>query len=296
VRRSLVPLALLLLLAACARPGRPAQPAYDAHEAQLAQARAALDRWAGAAAGGLPFVPAAHQTGQVGDWEPDIAGPYKEALLAGAVEVAGELPSAAPPPGEIVWNDGKRRTVDLLGAAEALERLKADGSGKCATSCPPIPVTGARLATTTLSTGRGPATVPAWQYSVRGSAARIWRVAVDSTVPPPGPHDPNNPPAGVSAERATIKGNTLTVYFTGARGPATAPCGTDYTPEVLTSDIAVVVLINERQYRPPAGQEGGYGCDLVGYERSASVELPAPLGDRAVLEVRYGTAIPVTDA
>ncbi|MGI5242532.1 hypothetical protein [Dactylosporangium sp. CA-139066] len=295
MRRPLVPLLLpLVLLAACARPGAGQPPARDAHAAQLAQARAALDRWAAAAGDGPPFVPAAAQTGQAGDWEPGTD--FKESLLAGAVEVTGELPSAPPPPGEIVWQDGRRRPAGLLTAAQALDRLRADGSGKCADSCPPIPVTGATLATTTLTTSRGPATVPVWQYTVRGSAAKIWRVAVDSTTPPPGPHDPNNPPAGVSAERATIQGRTLTVYFTGAQGPASTPCGVDYTPGVLTSDVAVVVLIDERQYEPPPGEAGHYGCADIGYQRSASVELPEPLGDRVVLEVRYGTAIPVTPA
>lgn len=289
-----------LLVGGCADPdartgpGGPAtfDEARDRAD-QLAQARAALDRWAAAARGGPAFIPVGSQTGQVGDWERDVGAAYKLSLLAGAVVVTAELPSGVPPQGEIRWDDAQRRAVDLVAAAEAIERLKQDGSGKCP-ECTPIEVTGARLATATLSTSRGPATVPVWEYSVKGSAVRIWRVAVAAAVPSPGPHDPNRPPAGLSAERVTIRDKTLTAHFIGARGPATEPCGADYTAEVVTSDVAVVLLINVRSYQPPAGQADNYGCDLVGYAREASVELAEPLGDRVVLEVRYGTAVPVT--
>ncbi|HTJ40166.1 MAG TPA: hypothetical protein VL738_43780 [Dactylosporangium sp.] len=293
VRRSVVPLLVLLLLpAACARPGESA--GYDSHAAQVEQAHAALERWAAAAsADGPPFVAAGEQTGQTGNWEPGVGDAYKQAMLAGAVEVAGTLPTQTPPPGEIRWADGNRRTVDVLPAAETLQRLREAGSGQCAMNCPPIPVTGATLATANVSTSRGPAVVPAWQFTVRDSAVRIWRVAVATKSPEPGPHDPNNPPAGLSAERATIHDRTLTVYFTGAGGSAAQPCGADYSAEVIASDIAVVVLVLERNYEPPAGSQN-YGCDAVGYPREASVQLTEPLGDRVVLEVRYGTAIPVT--
>jgi hypothetical protein len=136
--------------------------------------------------------------------------------------------------------------------------------------------------------------VPVWEYSVKGSAVRIWHVAVAAAVPSPGPHDANRPPAGLSAERATIKDKTLTVHFTGERGPATERCGVDYTAEVVTSDVAVVVLINKRRYQPPADEADTYGCTMIGYPREATVKLAEPLDDRVVLEVRYGTAIPVT--
>jgi hypothetical protein len=38
----------------------------------------------------------------------------------------------------------------------------------------------------------------------------------------------------------------------------------------------------------------GAACDLVGYRREATVQLAAPLGDRAVLEVKQGLPVPVT--
>jgi hypothetical protein len=38
---------------------------------------------------------------------------------------------------------------------------------------------------------------------------------------------------------------------------------------------------------------GGGACSLVGYARTAMVELAAPLGQRAVLEVKEGLPVPV---
>jgi hypothetical protein len=45
----------------------------------------------------------------------------------------------------------------------------------------PLQVTGARLSTAKIQTTRGPATVPAWEYTLRWTAIRITRVAVDSS-------------------------------------------------------------------------------------------------------------------
>ncbi|GAA2643859.1 hypothetical protein GCM10010399_92280 [Dactylosporangium fulvum] len=42
----------------------------------------------------------------------------------------------------------------------------------------PLQVTGARLSTARIQTTRGPATVPAWEYTLQGTAVRLTRVAV----------------------------------------------------------------------------------------------------------------------
>jgi hypothetical protein len=154
-------------------------------------------------------------------------------------------------------------------------------------------VTGARLSTVKLQTTRGPATVPAWEYTLRGTAVRVTRVAVAGsatvTVSPP-PWDPNNPPAGLQIESATTSTGSrqLTVTFTGAPGPASSPCGIDYTGEAVESPRAVVVIIIEHPHAPDES------CNAVGARRTAVVDLAAPLGERAVLEVREGLPVPVT--
>jgi hypothetical protein len=163
--------------------------------------------------------------------------------------------------------------------------------------CTPLEITGATLTTTRIQTTRGLATAPAWEYTVKGTAVRLTRVAVDGTatvtvIPPP--WDSNDPPVGLSVEsaRATAAGTRLTVGFVGSPDPASKPCGVDYTAEAVESDHAVVVIIVEHPYPGPYGPNAG--CAAIGFDRSATVDLVRPLGERAVLEVKQGLPVPVT--
>jgi hypothetical protein len=144
-----------------------------------------------------------------------------------------------------------------------------------------------------IQTTRGPATAPAWEYTLQGSDVRVTRVAVAPsatvTVTPPS-WDPYNAPAGISVESATtsLSSRQLTVSFTGAPDPASKPCGVDYTGEAVESANAVVVIVYEHPHA------AGEACADVGARRSTTVELAQPLGERAVLEVRQGLPVPVT--
>ena len=257
------------------------------------EAHADLARWAdavAAAGGGSSFVPVGELTGQAGDWEPDVGDNNKSALMAGMVEAAVSLPADPPPDGEVLWPDGSTTTVRLVSAPEALAGLKADAAGSPCGDCTTLQLTGARLTTAPVQTSRGPATAPVWAFTVRGTAVRVTRLAVAAgvTVTPP-PWDPDNPPVGISIESAdgTIGGQHLTVTFTGAPGPGDQPCGADYTAEAVESSTAVVVIVTEH---PHARFES---CTAVGAVRTADVELAAPLGERAVLEVKQGLPVPV---
>jgi hypothetical protein len=97
-------------------------------------------------------------------------------------------------------------------------------------------------------------------------------------------------PAGISIESATgtRAGTQLTVTFTGARGPATEPCGADYYAEPVESANAVVVIVIAQ---PHAANEV---CLLVGYPRTATVNPAQPLGQRVVLEARQGEPVALT--
>jgi hypothetical protein len=101
--------------------------------------------------------------------------------------------------------------------------------------------------------------------------------------------DPNNPPVGISIDSATgtVGGRQLTVAFTGAPAPGDQGCGADYTAEAVESPMAVVVIVTEH----PHGLFEA--CTGVGARRTAEVELSAPLGDRAVLEVKEGRPVAV---
>ena len=257
-------------------------PSRDDSEAQ-----AALTRWADAvtAAGGQSaFVPVGELTGQVGDWEEAVGSNNKMTLMAGLVEAAISLPAETPPDGQLRWQDGTTKTVRLFSAQKALSDLKADATGSPCPECVPLQITGARLTTGPIDTSRGPAVAPIWEFTLKGTAVRVTRVAIaDRVAVVPPPWDPNNAPVGISIDSATgtVGGQQLTVSFTGAPNPGSQPCGADYTAEAVESPTAVVVIVTEHPH-----SASGEACLLVAARRTAQVELSAPLGERAVLEAK----------
>ncbi|MFE9693614.1 hypothetical protein [Micromonospora sp. NPDC005806] len=280
------------LLGGCGSAG--GSPAGDDLDRLRQQARAALDRYDQAvreAGDTARFVPVGELTRQLGDWEP-ANGIYKASLGAGRVEAIGALPAAPTPTGNLVWANGTKQSVPLISADEALAQLRQAGAGECG-DCAPLRVTGARLTTMRISTTRGAATVPAWEYTLDGSAVRLARPAVAASsavqVTPPS-WDPYQPSGGLAIESATTTttGRELTVTFTGAPDPGSRPCGADYRTEPVESDLAVVVIVIEHRH---ADNES---CADVGARRSATVELARPLGERAVLEVQQGLPVPLT--
>jgi hypothetical protein len=52
----------------------------------------------------------------------------------------------------------------------------------------------------------------------------------------------------------------------------------------------VVVIVTATMYEQSHGP-AGVSCDMVGYPRETTADLAAPLGDRAVLEVREGLPV-----
>jgi hypothetical protein len=292
--------AAMVGLAACARVTEdgvpPAAPARDDSARIERQAHDALDRWdrAVAAAGKQAFVVVGGaMTAIVGQSEESNAENNKLALTSGRLVLAGPLTATAPATATVRWPDGTVKTVHPITAEQALDQVKAEGAGNDCGGCTPLTVTGARFVTVTVTTSRGPATAPAWEFTFGGTAVRVTHVAVSSsdtvTVVPP-PWNSNDPPAGSSIDKATVTpdGRHLTVSFVGARDGADKACGADYTARAVESTTAVVIILAEHQH---AGNEV---CDLVGYARTAPVQLAQPLGARVVLEVREGLPVPVT--
>ncbi|MFG2058597.1 hypothetical protein ACGFI9_31690 [Micromonospora sp. NPDC048930] len=292
-RAGLLPwIAAAALLGGCGSAG--GSPAGDDLGGLREQARAALARYDQAvrdAGDTARFVPVGELTRQLGDWEP-ANGSAKESLAAGRVEAVGALPTTPTSAGELVWANGGKQTVPLISADEALAQLRAASAGGCV-DCAPLRVTAAHLTIMTVSTTRGPATVPAWEYTLEGTAVRLVRPAVDPSsvvrVTPP-PWDDDHPHGGLSIESATTTAASreLTVTFTGVPDPGSRPCGADYSAEAVESDLAVVVIVVEHRH---ADNES---CGDVGAWRSATVELARQVGERAVLEVQQGLPVALT--
>lgn len=264
-------------------------------ERQRQQARDALTRWAAAvaAAGGQQgFVIVGDATGQIGDWEIPVGSNNKVALMAGKVVAAVALSDETPAAMEVRWENGSIQTLPTISPAQALKDLQTAGVQACP-DCDALQVTDAKLTAAQIETSRGPATVPAWEFSLQRTAVRITRVAISAraniSVAAPS-WDPIDAPVGLSIDSAsgTVGGKQLTVTFVGAPEPGSQPCGADYTAEAVESQTAVVVIVTEHRnsFDGP--------CTLVGATRTATVELAAPIADRAVLEVKEGLPVPVT--
>lgn len=105
---------------------------------------------------------------------------------------------------------------------------------------------------------------------------------------PPPSWDPYAPNAGLAVESAAVDraGTTLTVTFTGARDPATRSCGADYAAEAVEAPHAVAVIVLAQPH------DAGEICPMIGFTRTATAVLTAPLGDRRVLQI-HGEPVPV---
>jgi hypothetical protein len=243
------------------------------------------------AGGQATFVPVGDLTGQVGDWEAGTGDRNKPALMAGRLTAVVPLPALPTSTGEVRWDTGASDTVTLIDADRALAELVAAGTMNCPT-CVRLQVTGARLTTARVQTTRGLATAPAWEYTLRGTAVRVTRVAVlrSSTVTvTPLPWDADSPGIiSVGSATTSLRSRQLTVHFIGAPGPASQPCGSDYTAQAVESDNAVAVIVYERSHG------GDEVCNDIGADRTATTDLAQPLDNRTVLEVQQGLPVPVT--
>jgi hypothetical protein len=292
VARRAWPFAIVAIIAVAPVLAGCLGPAEDTAKLRQ-QAQAALVRWADAvaAAGGQSSVVLVGEgTSQVGDWEPAVGDNNKRALMAGLVEADASLPAEAPSDGEVRWRDGTSASVPLISASRAVTAIQSANTEPCGDDCVSLRITASRLTTGPIETRRGPAAAPIWEFTVQGTAVKVTRVAIADpiTVVPP-PWDPNDPPVGLAIESASGPrgGRELTVAFVGAPLPGDQACGEDYTAEAVESELAVVVIVT----RHPHAAFGA--CTAVGAPRTTTVELAAPLGERAVLEVQQGLPVPV---
>ncbi len=262
------------------------------------QARNYLARWADLV-GDAPAnaVVLVGELTRGGGWHGPNADNAKSAFVAGAIEANVDLPTEPPPPAEVVFPDGTKQTVALFSAAEALaDVISQKGPGDCG-GCRPVKVTGAKLVLGEADTSRGRATMPLWQFEFAPEDAPrtpITHPAIrDRVIVPPEP--PWNPYGGnpvgdrIWEAYGAAQSSDLTVVFVGAALHGDQWCGADYTAEAVESELAVVVIIHAHSH-PPTGSKP-QGCWALGAERTAVAHLAAPLGNRTILEVQFGTPV-----
>ncbi len=273
---------LVVGVSACTSTASSAQVA-DMH-CRAVEALARWDAAVSAGAGRSGFVLVGDSTLFVGtDWGPNIdGGNAKMAWYAGLFVAPTPLPSDAPPDGQVRWQDGTTHAVPVLSAEQAFTDMKAAGVSPCL-DCTPLQVTGARLTTATFGSSRGPAQVPAWEFSLKDTDVKLDQEAVGGqpAAPPYVGPQATQPWVGPPVESATVdsSGMTLTVSFVGAPDPGNKPCGADYTAEAVESDAAVVVIVYEHDNPMPGA------CLDVGALRTAQVTLAKPFGTRTLIDL-----------
>jgi hypothetical protein len=282
------------LLSACGStdaggPGRAgaAPPSASVDPGRAERAALLLDRYTDAKKGSdSPALDLGDQLVQEeGAWEEEVGENNKIAVSTGHLMAVGPLPEA-PGPGRVANGSGGGVSTTVISADDALAAMTARRSD-CG-GCTDLRVTGATLTTMTLRNSAGEVTVPAWRFSLEGTAVTLLRVAVPASglvrVSPPSTQPDPGDGSWTDSFSLLPDGRTLRLHFVGSPdGPG--PCGADYRGEQYASSTAVVVAVVEVP-REDTGQD--VACTAIGMARTVDVVLTAPLGDRPVLNLAGG--------
>ncbi|MEU7385011.1 MULTISPECIES: hypothetical protein [unclassified Streptomyces] len=246
-----------------------------------ARARQVADAWDGSEAARAwrkGYYPLGEQVQLPEDAFHDAAD--KQAYLNQNFALRGQLPATPRKNGRVKWESGGSLTLPLLEARQAYEAVARGGNDG-----PHLTVTGAKLGEMTLSTSRGPATVPAWLFTLDGYGTPLKRVAVRPLKPPAPPVEPitEGPSDALQPLRQLVgtarDGRSVTVIADHGAcddGPAVA---------VLETDGSVVLSASV------VGTKEGPCADL-GLSETVTVKLDRPLGDRVLLDAFTGQPVP----
>ncbi|MDI3407697.1 hypothetical protein [Streptomyces cavernicola] len=192
----------------------------------------------------------------------------------------GELAAAPHENGQVRWKNGSSLTLPLVAAQEAynaLDRASVDG--------PHLTVTGAKLGQMTLVTSRGPASVPAWLFTVDGYDSPLKRVALNpSRLPKPPISSARETSSGELAPLDRLvevakDGRSVTVVATHSS------CDDGPAVEALETGGSVVLSSSVR-----GENNGACTSELRGQE--VTVKLDQPIGERILLDAFTGRPVP----
>ncbi|WP_420000220.1 hypothetical protein [Streptomyces boninensis] len=191
----------------------------------------------------------------------------------------GKLPVTWPKNGKVTWATGGSLTRPLVGADDSY-RSHADGhlEGE-----PYLTVSGAKLGSMRVATNRGPATVPAWLFTLEGYDSPLRQAAVIASKLPRPPikralNVPGLPLRGLV--RISVDGRSVTV--TALHGSC------DEGPIVTALETpSAVVLSPSVKNRDKSGL-----CTKQATTRSVTVKLDRPVGDRVLLDALTGKPVP----
>jgi hypothetical protein len=215
------------------------------------------------------------------------SGQDKEDFINGDLVFTGPAPSGAPD-GVVTWRDGSTMKVPVLSEAQTFRELTSSRQcPACATT--PLDVTATEPTTLAVATSRGIAQVPAWAFTLAGVSGPVIQAAL-----PPGsyvtPGSKGSPSAArlaplgkafTGAGNATVSadGRTLTLRLFGG------VCDATWGGLETEADGAVVVGGWEVDPNPNAP------CAAVGVFLTTTVRLPAPVGNRVIIDASTGQPV-----
>ncbi|WP_405650385.1 hypothetical protein [Streptomyces sp. NBC_00019] len=192
----------------------------------------------------------------------------------------GELPTTSPEKGEVEWRSGGSLTLPLMDARQAYDSVARGGDDG-----PHLTVTEAKLGETTLVTSRGPATVPAWLFTLKGYDTPLKRVAIE-------PSELPKSPIGPARETPTDSQMPLEQFIkTSADGRSVTvlaghgACDDGPAVRALETDGSVVLSA------AIVGTDDG-PCTSNLLMDNVTVKLERRLGERVLLDAFTGTPVP----
>ncbi|MFD4970180.1 hypothetical protein [Streptomyces sp. NPDC058424] len=240
-----------------------------------ARARQVADAWDGSEAA-RAWRKGYHPIGEAVDLPEDAFHDIsdKQAYEAQNLALRGQLPVASGKNGRVTWESGASLTLPLMEARQAYEAV-ARGSN----DGPHLTVTGVKLGEMTLSTSRGPATVPAWLFTLDGYDTPLKLAAVRPSKPLTSPVKPEGSGDSLQLVRTARDGRSVTVLS------GHGACDDGPVVDVLETDGSVVLSASV-----VGTKEGPCTADLLLEE--VTVKLNRPLGDRVLLDAFTGRPVP----
>lgn len=211
-------------------------------------------------------------------------GQAKLDFMNGAFDGPASLPAAPATAGG----------YPVISGAAAIALLRSQLHGALPSlSTTHLTISDARFGTETFLTDRGERALPAWLFTfarVDGTVA-VLAISQQAQWLPPGLVAGEFGASFVNGARIAGDHRTLTAGFTGAP-EGTGPCTASYALSLTESLTAVVVTVTESSHNPSPQT----ACTLVGYLRTASAVLTAPLGARVVVDAVSGQPVAVVGA
>ncbi|GAA3853316.1 hypothetical protein GCM10023084_04390 [Streptomyces lacrimifluminis] len=205
----------------------------------------------------------------------------KTAYTTQSYVLRGELPTTAPEEGTAKWEGGGSLTRPLMDARQAYTALDHFESS----DVPHLTVTEATLGEMTIATSRGPATVPAWLFTLDGYDEPLKRVALRPSKLPKSPIGE----AGESPTELTQISQLVEVSGDGRTVTVLADHGAcEDGPRVKAWETNGSVVLSATV----AHVEQDLPCIASMASKKVAVELEQPLGDRVLLNAFMGRPVP----